>query len=118
MQRFSLTILLQTHIYILAAGFALKAQTPKQAITSVETLIDNLNIALFNHYIFPDKSKAIADYLKIRLKQKAYNNITDPSKLSSQLQTDINSIHRDLHLRVYYEPQLEADLETLQAHPS
>lgn len=76
----------------------------------MERLVDSVTVALDKHYIFPEKSKAIATYLRTRLKQKAYKGLTDPAKISAQLQTDIYFIHRDPHMHVYYEPAFAANL--------
>lgn len=95
----------------------LKAQQSGKKVKSAGALIDSFNNVLFRNYIFPDKSKIIADYLKQRMKQKAYSKITDPAKLAIALQQDINSIHRDRHLSVYYEPEFEADLRKPRSAP-
>lgn len=70
----------------------------------MEQLIDSINVALDKNYIFPEKSKAIADHLKTRLKEGAYVDPGEPSKIGGQLQADMDVIHRDPHMRIYYEP--------------
>jgi hypothetical protein len=105
-------------ILFLLFGFTkLKAQQPEKDVVNTVTLIDSLSNALFKNYIFPEKSNAIVRYLKERVKQHAYKNIKVPSELSAKLQQDINSIHRDPHLRVYYEPRFEADLRKPRGAP-
>lgn len=102
-------LLINTCLVTLIA-FGLQAQQTAQPKPSPEMLIDSLNEALHSTYIFPDRSEAIARYLSGRLKQKAYTNITDPAKLAYAIQQDMNTAHRDPHLRIYYEPLFEADL--------
>ena len=93
-----------------------KAQ-PSPGAIQPGALIDSLNMALNRTYIFPDKSKAIADYLRKQVKQKAYKPITDPAKLAIAIQEDMNSIHRDPHLSIYYEPPFEAELRKPRQGP-
>ncbi|MFI5131997.1 MAG: S41 family peptidase [Chitinophagales bacterium] len=109
MQRYFL-VLLQPCLLTFFGFVELKGQEPKKQVISVEALIDSLNNALSRNYIFPDKSKAISTYLKERLKQNAFKNIADPRNLARIIQQDINSVHRDRHLSIYYDPGFEADL--------
>jgi hypothetical protein len=109
--------LIKTSLLTHFAFVGLKAQPIDKEIKSAGILIDSLNNALFRNYIFPDKSKAIAEYLNGRMKQNAYKNITDPAKLAIAIQQDIYSVHRDPHLRVYYEPRFEADLRKPREAP-
>lgn len=82
-----------------------------------KALIDSFNTALFRTYIFPDKSESIIRYLNDRMKQRAYKRVSDPSLLALSIQKDINSVHFDGHLRIYYEPPFEAELRKPRKAP-
>lgn len=100
---------------MLAGYKTLQAQS--KTVIDHKALIDSLNTALFRNYIFPDKSARISGHLSERVKQKAYKNITDPTALATTIQRDINSVHFDRHLRMYYEPSFEAELRKPRPAP-
>jgi len=116
MKRYTLR-LINTVLSSILSFLVLKAQPENKQTIAIESLIDSINNALFRNYIFPDKSKAIAEYLKSRVRQKAYRSITDPVKLAITIQQDINSIHRDRHLSIYYDPRFETDLRKPRKEP-
>ncbi|HLF34450.1 MAG TPA: S41 family peptidase [Cyclobacteriaceae bacterium] len=89
------------------------SQDPRNTISekfSAKVLIDSLNIALFNNYIFPEKSAEISAHLNKQLEKSVYQKFTDPRKLAEQIQSDINAVHRDGHLRINYNPDLQKEL--------
>lgn len=82
---------------------------------STKLLIDSLTRALNRIYIFPEKSKVMSDYLKSQLKKGAYKKDHDPEVLADKISNDIQSVHRDGHLRMSYNP---AFAERLRAAPN
>jgi hypothetical protein len=90
-----------------------KSQDPGQTSSekfSAKVLIDSLNSALFNNYIFPEKSAEISAHLNKQLEKGVYNKLTDPRKFAELIQGDINAVHRDGHLRIHYNPGLQKEL--------
>jgi len=92
-------------------------QAQSKTVIDQKALIDSLNTALFKNYIFPDKSEHISGYLNGRIKQKVYKDIIDPTALATAIQRDINSVHFDPHLRIYYAPPFEAELRKPRSAP-
>jgi retinol-binding protein 3 len=81
------------------------AQNNRKDYINIKTLIDSLNKILNNNYVFPEKAKSISIYLQAQLKRNVYNALqNNPDKLAEQINTDINSIHRDPHLQICYDP--------------
>src|SRR5688500_13385801 len=78
---------------------------PSEKHVNTKALIDSLDKALFRTYIFPEKTKIMADHLKSQLKKGVYKSITDPKQLAGKIETDIQSVHHDGHLRVHYDPE-------------
>ncbi|MEO6949118.1 MAG: hypothetical protein ABI123_05775, partial [Ginsengibacter sp.] len=71
----------------------------------IKVLIDSLNNALNNNYVYPEKAKSIAAYLESQLKNKVYSNESqNPQNLAEKLQRDITKIHHDPHMSIKYEP--------------
>jgi hypothetical protein len=81
----------------------------------IKVLIDSLTNALNRIYIFPEKSILMSDHLKRQFKKGAYDkHLTDRKLLAEKISADIQSVHRDGHLRVNYDP---AFAERLRAAP-
>lgn len=108
-------VTIATLLCIPGAEQVLLAQS-KQPVNQ-QALIDSFNTALFRTYIFPDKSESIIRHLNGRLKQQAYKKVSDPSLLALSVQNDINAVHFDRHLRIYYEPSFEAELRKPRTPP-
>ena len=64
--------------------------------------IDTLAARLNQHYVFPEKAKAIEALLRQRQKSGAYDAISDGMKFADQLDADITSVSHDLHMGVWF----------------
>lgn len=84
--------------------------TKKEKPVSINVLVDSLSRKLEHFYIFPEKSLAMTTFLKQQLKRGAYSKITDKTELARKLHDDIQSVHRDGHLRVSYDPGFANEL--------
>jgi retinol-binding protein 3 len=81
------------------------AQNNKKESINIQKLIEALNLSLNNNYVFPEKAKSISIYLQAQLKRNVYDALqNNPDKLAEKINTDINSIHRDPHLHIQYDP--------------
>lgn len=85
-------------------------QNQDKAVDS-KILIDSLTNALTRIYIFPEKSKLMGDHLKDQLKKGTYKNISDPKLLAERISSDIQSVHRDGHLRIHYDPEFSVRIQ-------
>jgi C-terminal processing protease CtpA/Prc len=63
-------------------------------------IIDKVAETVSEKYVFPDIGKKVADHIRQRLKEKAYESITSLDALSKELTKDIQSISHDLHMGV------------------
>jgi hypothetical protein len=90
---------------IFATPITIRAQESEAVpALSIKILIDSIDNALLKTYIFPEKSKQMAAYLKSQFKQGAYETLTDPKLIASHLERDLRTAHYDSHLRVHYDP--------------
>jgi hypothetical protein len=64
--------------------------------------IDTLAARLNQHYVLPEKAKAIEALLRQRQKSGAYDAISDGRKFADQLDADIASVAHDLHMGVWF----------------
>ncbi len=75
-------------------------------------VIDSLTSALLKNYIYPDTAKKMSSYIKAKLKTGAYDTVNDPNKFAQALKSDLYVVYRDLHLSVYYDPDMEKGLQS------
>ena len=106
-------------LYIIICGTLLnsalaQSATEKTKPVSAKILIDSLDRALYRIYIFPDKSQVMGNYLKSQLKKGVYKNISDPKLLADKIGADLQSVHKDGHLRVHYDPEFSAQAAAQQ----
>lgn len=70
--------------------------------------IDSINKILQKNYIFPDVADKMASSLVENLRKGKYNSLTNPSGFASQITKDLQSISKDKHLRIVYDPKVIA----------
>ena len=75
------------------------------SISEKESAVNSISKLLFDNYIFPEVSKEMEKYIKSRLSAGEYTMITDPQAFSEELTKDLQSISKDKHLRVQYNPE-------------
>jgi C-terminal processing protease CtpA/Prc len=67
--------------------------------------VSSINKLLFDNYIFPEVSKEMEKYINTKLKAGEYDNISDPVKFAEELTKDLQSVSKDKHIRVQYNPE-------------
>jgi len=113
---------MKTLIIILIAVTAMAAQS-QTLINKAEKIgdeqkleaITNISKILNENYVFPDKAKKMGMLIKQKLNSKEYDKISDPMLLSEQLTKDLQSISKDKHLRVMYNPKEASELSKSSA---
>jgi retinol-binding protein 3 len=99
-------------LFLLALSFSCMAQERPQATAVVMTpelkqvVIDTLSKALLANYVFIDKARHMAEYLKAQSAKGVYNNIKDPEAFAEQIGADMQTACPDLHMHFNYVPQL------------
>ncbi len=108
-----------------ASGVA-PAQTVSQVVAeararlephAIRGAVEELAAMLEQRYVFPDVAQRYAEHLRERAKAGAYDGATDPQQLAAQLTGELNSIHRDAHLRVTLSGGSEPGRRVLRAPP-
>ena len=92
---------------LLSGGVFLAPLNGQDQLDEVEQkkTIDSLIQALNDNYVFPGVAEEMGQHLKTNLKTGAYRSLTDPHAFADRLTADIQSVSRDKHLRVNYNPQ-------------
>ena len=84
---------------------------------AIRGAVEELAAILEQRYVFPDVAQQYASHLRERAEAGAYDGATDPQHLAAQLSGELNSIHRDAHLRVTLSGQTEPGRRVLRAPP-
>lgn len=83
-----------------------KAQEKNSLQTKEKSeIITSLKTHLAQSYIDLDLSKKMISELDKNLKSKTYDKITSPTEFSKKLTEDLQSVSKDLHLKVRFEPE-------------
>lgn len=72
-----------------------------------KTVIRQTGETLIHNYVYPEKADSMAGYLQ---QQAEKYPITDPYEFAETLTGQLHHIYTDKHLRIVYEPELEADI--------
>ena len=77
---------------------SLQTKEKREIITSIKT-------HLAESYIDLDLSKKMINELDKNLKSNAYDKVINPTEFSEKLTEDLQSVSKDLHLKVQFEPE-------------
>jgi len=108
-----------------ASGVA-PAQTVSQVVAearahlepaAIRGAVEELAAMLEQRYVFPDTGRQYAEHLRTQAAAGAYDGASDPQQLAAQLSGELNSIHRDAHLRVTLSGGSEPGRQVLRAPP-
>jgi len=83
------------------------AQSPELEGPELEAVVEQLCEELEQHYIFPEVATKVAEHLRQRLYEGAYENL-DLATLAGRLGTDLKKVNGDGHLNVWPRPQESA----------
>lgn len=103
-----------TFAIILCCFISAHAQDPVSKISQkeIKMLIDSVSFSLNHYYIYPDKAALIEKTLRNNYKNGDYKKVRDQMELANTLQADIQKVHKDKHMRVFYAPQFAEQLLT------
>ena len=84
---------------------------------AIRGAVEELASMLEQRYVFPDVAHQYAEHLRTQAAAGAYDGASDPQQLAAQLSGELNSIHRDAHLRVTLSGGSEPGRQALRAPP-
>jgi C-terminal processing protease CtpA/Prc len=108
-----------------ASGVA-PAQTLSQVVAearahlepaAIRGAVEELASMLEQRYVFPEVAHDYAEHLREQAAAGAYDGASNPQQLAAQLTGELNSIHRDAHLRVMLSGGSEPGRRVLRAPP-
>lgn len=105
MKQSKFTTILYCLVFLFTTVLQAQNQPDKLSKAQMTKVIDSVESILNSNYIFPEVAKKMTSLMKENLKKGTYNEITDPQVLASTLTKGLQSISRDKHLRVMYNPE-------------
>jgi len=97
---FAAAALLTLLVTASTAGDQMPQQPPEIGASQRAAIVDSVTASLIETYIFLDVAEEMNTYLRTRLREGAYDNLSTPVTFAQQLTQDLQSISHDLHLRV------------------
>lgn len=93
------------------------AQGGNQSIDGIEQkrVIDSVSFLLANNYIFPEVAEKMNALLQENYKKGMYNSTTGASSFATQLTSDLQSISKDKHLHVSFNPTMATQMRKAQS---
>jgi retinol-binding protein 3 len=94
-------------VLIMFIGAAVYAQNKKQVTLDPQTktqTVEKISKLLDDNYIFPETAKKMGEFIKSQLKGGVYESINDPMAFSETLTRDLQSISKDKHINVRFNP--------------
>jgi len=111
---------LLAYLLVLLGAFpaACWAQNPTTPPVNIIQLLDSVALRLKQHYIFPEEAQRLAAYVQSPATKQAYAALAaNPTLLVKHLRADLQTVHRDPHLFVAYNPAL-ATSSQVSAQPT
>ncbi|WP_224491550.1 S41 family peptidase [Robertkochia flava] len=71
----------------------------------IEAAVDSLSRALKQVYVFPDMAIKMADHISAQQKKGVYAGLGNGRKVAEQLTADLQSVSKDKHLNVRFNPE-------------
>lgn len=68
-------------------------------------VIQSITKLLKDNYVFPEKAEQMAETLSENLRSGNYENVTDAIQFSDKITKDLQSVSKDKHLRVMFNPE-------------
>lgn len=114
MKRIALVLIAWTFIFSLTSVAQGGGNSNMDAIEQ-KKVIDSVSFLLSNNYIYPDVAKKMNDLLQEKYKKGEYTSITSVVTFANQLTTDLQSISKDKHLKVNFNPAAAAQMKKAQS---
>jgi hypothetical protein len=92
-------------LVIILAGLTF-AQAQSLGSEQKAEIVNKIADLLSKNYVFPETAQKMDVFVRQRLKQGAYSQITDEREFARVLTEDLQSVSRDLHLRVSFSPEI------------
>ena len=90
------------------------AETKQLDASAKSKIINKASSLLKENYIFLETAKEMSDYLKTKLTNGGYDSVSNAMMFSQILTMDLQSVSKDRHLRVIYNPEMAENLKIME----
>jgi hypothetical protein len=94
---------------------AQKNPLPALDPSTKKAVIDSLSQALNNFYVYPEQAAAMTKHLQQQWQKHKYDAPLNGPALAEQLMTDIRTVHKDRHLQIRFDPNLQQRIVSFNA---
>lgn len=93
--------------FLIGMALACSAQNNDSGISAQEKrqVVDSISNILESSYVFPETALKMTDFLRTQLQDNKYDGIKEAHEFAQKLTEDIQSVSKDLHLRVRFDPE-------------
>ncbi|WP_425236138.1 S41 family peptidase [Ulvibacterium sp.] len=94
-------------LFLLGIVITCNAQNDNSEVSVQEKtqVIDSISTILESSYVFPEVALKMTDFLRTQLQDNKYDGIKEAQEFAQKLTEDIQSVSKDLHLRVRFDPE-------------
>jgi len=103
-------LFLSLGLWLSANALSAQEKADKMDKLVVQRSIQQISKAIRENYVYPDKAISITDFLNSQYKSGTYSQLNTYPEFADKITEDIRSVQDDRHLRVEYNPKLEADI--------
>ena len=110
MVNLKLVVIIVFSTFLLFQNQEIAAQTgePKLSKTEIALTVDSINLKLQRNYVFPEHAAEMSKRLKQNLTEGKYYALGNPIEFARQLTSDLQSVSKDKHLMVVFNPSIIA----------
>ncbi|WP_421798939.1 S41 family peptidase [Haliscomenobacter sp.] len=110
MVNLKLVVIIVFATFLLFQNQELAAQIgePKLSRAEMALTIDSINLKLQGNYVFPEHAAEMSKRLKQNLTEGKYYALVNPIEFARQLTSDLQSVSKDKHLMVVFNPSIIA----------
>jgi hypothetical protein len=90
--------------------YAQEVKNPPLDTAKKQEIIDEVSRLLEDNYIFPETSRKIEDYIRLRLKNGDYDKLSGSREFAAALSADLLGVGKDKHMGFAYAPERAAEM--------
>ena len=99
-----------TQIY----NFNTRADVKQVSQNEKSAIVNKISKLLTENYVFLETAKKMSDFIQTKYTNSGYDSVSEADMFSQILTMDLQSISKDRHLRVRYNPEMAKDLKEME----
>jgi C-terminal processing protease CtpA/Prc len=95
-------------------NFNTQSEGKQVSVTEKSHIVKEISKLLKENYIFLDTAKSMSHYIQTKFSASGYDSVSDAALFAQILTMDLQSISKDRHLRVRYNPEMAKNLKEMK----